>query len=536
MPGTTGTGGVQAKKLSLAGSGRAFNAGSGGVQTNKPYLSGVGIGHNIGSGGVQTKKPNLAGSGLAHLAGGAGGVHAKKAFFSSPAASNVGHGVMFAKKAHLAGTGGPKIKGSGGVHVKKPFIFGTIRIVGTGGMQARKPSLQGGVHITGTGSMQTKKLSLAGWQHGLITVNIGGVWRDATVFAMVNGVWVPALPKVRLDGVWYAIQLGEPGFHKVGGGVQVKKPRLAGTGGGTVKGSGGVQARKPRIQGSQRVTILGSGSILVNRPRLHGIQATPNNFTQFGVNAPFFQAYKAVISHTTITRVYGQSGIDSAGIPINWPITASMNVGADNYVVSFRPTDISGFIAGTYDASVKAWLRKVPAGTFVCVYHEANLPSNIFQATLGGTAAQHTAMTLHLHDLAQQVGNGVLIGSLLGTASPIVRNSPWIVSGLDFYALDGYSSGRNLTASERFEPSMDNIVGVAPDAVNKLAVAENNAKQSTTDQMWSQWFIDGFNIALDRELLFWMTWWGPYPQYPNAENFDPARFYTPVLQGLMNSL
>lgn len=535
MPGTTGTGGVQAKKPSLVSSGRAFNAGSGGVQTNKPYLAGSGVANIQGTGGVQAKKPNLAGTGTAHLAGGAGGVKVKKPFFHAPASANIGHGGVFVKKPHLAGTGGPKNRGTGGVHVKKPAIFGTIRIVGTGGVQAKKPTIHGGVHITGTGGVQAKKPALAAWQHGLITVNIDGVWRDATVYAMVNGFWVPALPKVRLDGAWYAIQLGEPGFHKAGGGVTVKKPHLAGTGGGKVFGTGGVVVKKPRIQGSQHVTLLGSGGVLAHKPKLHGIQAA-GSFTQFGVNAPFFQAYKAVIPHTTITRVYGQSGVDAAGIPINWPITASMNVGADNYVVSFRPNDLSGFIAGTYDAETKAWLRKVPAGTFVCVYHEANLPSNLFQATLGGTAAMHTAMTLRLHDLAQQVGTGVLIGSLLGTASPIVKNSPWIVSGLDWYALDGYSSGRNLTANERFDPSLDNIVGVAPDAAGKLAIAENNAKQSTTDAMWNQWFTDCFNIAIDRQMLFWMTWWGPYPQYPNAENFDPARFYTPTLQGLLNSV
>jgi hypothetical protein len=435
----------------------------------------------------------------------------------------------------MGGSGGPRIKGSGGVQARKAKITGGIRIVGTGSMQARKARLQGGIKETGTGSMQVKKPTIAGWQHGLINVQINGFFHDAVVYAMVNGNWVPALPKVRLDGEWYAIQVGEPGFHKAGGGVTVKKPTIHATGGGKVTGSGGVTMKKPRVQGIQRVTILGTAIVQARKPAIHGYK-TVAGLTQWGVNAPFFQAYKAVIPHTTITRVYGQSGVDAAGIPINWPITASMNVGADNYVVSFRPNDLDGFIAGTYDIQTKAWLRKVPPGTFVTVYHEANLPSNIFQATLGGTAAQHVAMIHKLHDLAQQVGNGVLIGTLLGTASPIVKGSPWIDSGFDWYSLDGYSSGRNLTADERFNPSLDNIVAKAPDAANKLAIAENNAKQSTTDAMWSQWFIDCFQIALDRQMLYWMTWWGPTAQYPNAEDFDPNRFYTPVLQGLLGSV
>lgn len=534
MPGTTGTGGVQLKKPSLVISARAVNAGSGGVQTNKPYVTGTAIGRDAASGTIQIKKPSLSGSASAHFASAAGGIQVKKPFFTTRS-NNVGSGSIHVKKPHLSGIATPKIQGTGSVHVKKPAIFGTIRIIGTGGVQAKKLKIQGSVKIAGSGGVQLKKPILAAWQHGLISAKLNGIWRDAFVYAMINGHWVPALPKIRLDGKWYTIQLGEPGFHQAGGGVTIKKPRLHGTAGGKVAGTGGVQIKKPRLQGSQHVTILGSGSILVKKSLLHGFQSSGSH-TQFGVNAPFFQAYKAVIPNTTITRIYGQSGIDSAGIPINWPIAKSMDVGADNYVTSFRPNDLDGFINGTYDAQTKTWLRKVPAGTFVCVYHEANLGSNIFQATMGGTPAKHVAMSLHLHDLAQQVGNGVLIGCLFGTASPIVTNSPWITSGLDWYALDGYSSGRNLTANERFDPSFDNIIAKAPDAEGKLAIAENNAKQSTSNQMWSQWFIDCFHIAINRQLLYWMTWWGPTAQYPNAEDFDPTRFYTPVLQGLLNSV
>jgi hypothetical protein len=85
-----------------------------------------------------------------------------------------------------------------------------------------------------------------------------------------NGTGGVNVKKPRLSG---------SGFVPVtaSGGVHVKKPALAGSGVAAPTGSGGVRVKKPRLSGSGSFTvnITGSGGIHVKKPALHGSGFAP---------------------------------------------------------------------------------------------------------------------------------------------------------------------------------------------------------------------------------------------------------------------
>jgi hypothetical protein len=161
--GVTGSGGIAAKKVGLAGSGTV---------TIPPVT---------GTGAISAKKVGLAGSGTVSVPGitGTGTFRAKKVALSGAGAYMppvTGSGAIAAKKIGLAGIGtfGTGIAGSGGVAAKKIKLAGagayTPPVTGTGAFAAKKIGLSGAgtvsapiPPVTGTGSFTAKKIKLAGF-------------------------------------------------------------------------------------------------------------------------------------------------------------------------------------------------------------------------------------------------------------------------------------------------------------------------------------------------------------------------------------
>jgi hypothetical protein len=367
------------------------------------------------------------------------------------------------------------------------------------------------------------------------------MWTPVRVKARWNGAWVSATVKVMYQGTWYTVGLDPFGQFIPHGNVFIKKPSLAGTVSVQVAGSGIVSIKKPFIFGTQHIVAAGTGSVQTKKMSLSGNGKPAANAMLLGVNnygGNTFSDYRSVIPNVTVTRIYNQGSDGPNGIPSSWP-SGPQPTGAQHYVVSIRPTDINGFINGTYDAAIKTYLRKIPAGQYLCAYHEANLKSNIFQATLGGTAAQFVAIHKKLKTLADAVqaeGNPKInVGIIIGSADINTDNSPWVPTGMDWYGMDGYGGVSHVTALTRYSPNIAAIQKVAgPNAV--MAIIESNDEKAATAAEWNQWFVDAFNIARSHNMCIFMTWWGPTAQYPNAEIFNTSGTYVQTLHDLYASV
>lgn len=428
------------------------------------------------------------------------------------------------------------------IHAKKATIVAAPTTTGTAVVQARKSSLFISQKVTGTAVVTVKKPSIASYRRSLVSVRLNGAWANSIVWARIGDEWVGCVPKVMIDGHWYTINLDEHGLIKTHVNMTVKKPTIVAHGNLQLSGTVDVTMRRPVIQVIQRITGTGTVAIqarkstilIQGRPRAGTMLLGVNNYGGFTWND-----YTSVIPNNTTTRIYNQGNSGPNGIPSSWP-AGPVPAGATHLVVSIRPTDIVGFINGTYDAATKAYLRKIPAGQYITAYHEANLAANIFQTTIGGTAAQFRAMNQKLRDLARAVeaestsNPKINVGVIIGSANLNTDNTPWVPAGMDFYGMDGYGGSSSILPDQRYGPNVAAITSVQPDA--KMAIIENNDKTAPTPDRWNLWFTDAFNYALDHGMIIFMTWWGPTPQYPNAELFNTSGTYVQTLHDLYASI
>jgi hypothetical protein len=437
----------------------------------------------------------------------------------------------------------PKLVGNVVITTKKMMIVAVPTTTGTAAVTARKGTIFASQKIVGTVGMTAKKPSIESYRRSLVTVRLNGAWANSLIWCRVGGVWVPAIPKVMIDGNWYTINFDEHGLIRNHVNMTVKKPSIAASGNLTLHGTVDVTMRRPVIQAIQHVSTSG---LVVVQARKSSVQVRGKpaaNTMLLGVNnygGTTYASYSSVIPNCTTTRFYNQGSDGPNGIPSSWP-SAPIPSGATHFVVSIRPTDIAGFIAGTYDAATKAWLRKIPAGHYICAYHEANLAANIFQTTIGGTPTQFKQIHTKLKALADAVkaespsNPKVNVGIILGSANINTDNSPWVPGGMDWYGMDGYGGSNSILPAERYGPNMSAIQSVAG-ADATMAIIENNDKTAPTPDRWNLWFTDAFQIAVDNNMAIFMTWWGPTAQYPNAEIFNTSGSYVPTLQSLYSSI
>lgn len=502
----------------------------------------AGINGVNGTAAMQTKKMSISAAGSS---GGpdTGTVHIQAKKASIQALQKVTGTVHIqAKKSSI--TVLPRLVASIAITTKKASIVSVPTTTGTAAISAKKASLFISQTVVGTASVSVKKPTIASYRRTLVSVRLNGTWANTLLWARVGGVWVTAVPKVMIDGSWYTINFDEHGLIRNHADVLVKKPSISASGNLTLHGTVDVTMKRPVVSAIQHIVTSGTVAIQAHKPTIR-VQGKPAASTMLlGVNNwndTTWDDYVSVIPNCTTTRVYNQGNSGPNGIPSSWPAASfSIRTAMQHLVVSIRPTDLTGFINGTYDTATKVWLRKIPAGHYITCYHEANLAANIFQTTLGGTAAQFRAMNQKLRDLARAVeaespSNPKLnVGVILGSANINTDNTPWVPAGMDWYGMDGYGGSSSLLPDQRYGPNVAAITSVQPDA--KMAIIENNDKTAPTPDRWNLWFTDAFQYALDHGMIIFMTWWGPTAQYPNAEVFNTAGTYVPTLQGLYSSL
>jgi hypothetical protein len=452
------------------------------------------------------------------------------------------HGTVAIRGKKPSITALPKLVGNVGVTTKKMKIVAVPTTTGTGAIKAKKAIIFASQKIIGTASMTVKKPSINSYRRSLVSVRINGEWANSIVWVRIGGEWVGAVPKVMIDGQWYEINLDEHGLVKTHVDMAVKKPIISARSDLTLRGTVDVTMKRPAVQVIQHIVGTGTVAIKAKKATIK-VQGKPAPSAMLlGVNnygSTTFASYSSVIPNCTTTRLYNQGSDGPNGIPSSWP-SGTVPTGATHLVVSIRPTDLTGFINGTYDVATKVWLRKIPAGQYICAYHEANLAANIFQTTLGGTAAQFRAMSQKLRDLARAVeaestSNPKLnVGIIIGSANVGVDNTPWVPAGMDWYGMDGYGGSKSVLPDQRFGPNISAIFSVQPGA--QLAIIENNDKTAVDADRWNLWFTDAFQLALDNNMIIFMTWWGPTAQYPNAEDFNPSGTYVQTLHDLYSSL
>ena len=289
----------------------------------------------------------------------------------------------------------------------------------------------------------------------------------------------------------------------------------------------------------QAALTAGTSKVWVDIHELHRQAVLPVNNAPtlaFGCDAGHFAAYQTSIPQSTSARVYVSQNEGSSGIPSAWPPTDSASSaipgGATQLVISFRPQDLTGYLAGNHDAALKTWLAKIPHGSLICMYHEGNFSSNYFRSTLSGTATQFVAANQHLKALCVSAAPTLLVGQILLSAPTVQQSSPWVATGLDWYGIDGYGGASVKTAAETFGATIQTILNVVPNAT--MAITETNDAQATNAQ-WDQFFTDGFNLALQYNMISYLTWWGASGT-SSPPTFSGTGPYVATLQGLAAEL
>lgn len=507
----------------------------------------TGINGVNGTAAMQVKKGSIS------VAGSSGGpvtgtahVQAKKATIQATQSAK-GTVLIHAKKATIAVI--PRLVATVHIQAKKATIVSVPVTSGTAVVTTKKARIFASQKIAGTVTMSAKKPTIDAFRQSLITVRLNGKWKNALMWARVADSWVPCVAKIMVDGNWFTINFDEHGIVKNHVNVTCKKPTISAHSNLTLHGTVAMMMKRPVIAAKQSFVTTGTIIVQARRPTIK-VQGKPaassmlvgvNNYTGSPPTVTTWDDYVSVIPNCSVTRVYNQGSDGPNGIPSAWPHSSFTIVPAmQHLVVSIRPTDLSGFINGTYDAATKVWLRKIPAGQYITCYHEANLGANIFQTTLGGTAAQFRAMNQHLRDLAREVeaestSNPKLnVGVIIGSANIGVDNTPWVPAGMDWYGMDGYGGAKSLLPDQRFGPNIAAITSVQPGA--KMAIIENNDKTASDPARWNTWFTDAFQLALDNGMIIFMTWWGPTAQYPNAEIFNTSGTYVSTLHDLYASV
>lgn len=179
----------------------------------------------------------------------------------------------------------------------------------------------------------------------------------------------------------------------------------------------------------------------------------------FGTNSlAWAQASRDLPGGLTSYRCYFTPG---QNIPSAWPVTPA---GA-TAIVSIKP-NVTDLLAGKLKSQLAQFTAGAPFGSMLTAYHECNREM---------PAGQITAVHEYL---AANMPAGVSFGAIYDTYKPQHGQDlkPFVVKGLDWYSLDGYS-----VDSVKETPS--NIFGAAWSAVEsvagpsaKIGVTETNSR------------------------------------------------------------
>lgn len=124
-------------------------------------------------------------------------------------------------------------------------------------------------------------------------------------------------------------------------------------------------------------------------------------------------------------------------------------------IISIRP-DLSKVVDGSLDVPLIEWMRAVPEGSYVTLWHEANLPSHQILPSVWRDA------NVRLHRLKMTNAIDVFTGYILGTYPHTHAGqdlSPWIIgANADWAGLDGYQLSPEDTPAHIFGSAFKQII------------------------------------------------------------------------------
>lgn len=189
-----------------------------------------------------------------------------------------------------------------------------------------------------------------------------------------------------------------------------------------------------------------------------------------------------------------------SGIPAAW---SGEPLGVTCPTVNLAIKDVAGTASGKYDAELAAYFRQVPNGALVTIdgeYEAQRYPYTPVQVI----SAIHNARAIFKANAPAGAKFGQNVGSY--TANPKSKHYPlsqWIVSGLDFYALDGYQDNQATTPAGVFGPDVEQVRSVEPNAV--FAIFETNS--AFPGQVRADWFKAAYAWAKETNCLTFISFW-----------------------------
>lgn len=191
----------------------------------------------------------------------------------------------------------------------------------------------------------------------------------------------------------------------------------------------------------------------------------------------------------TVQRIYSTA---SDPIPASWPAPPPGVKG----IYSFKP-DLIALDAGQLDAQIVASLRALPVGSWVTLWHEANIRAGMNQG-------DYTHAIRRVAWLVRSRGIPVVFGQIFATRlSQDLK--PWVVPGLGFYAEDGYGHHNDpaRTPESLFGPEFAAIQSVSPGAT--LAITETDVVNGTTAET-DAWAKAAFHYACTNDFGALVLW------------------------------
>jgi hypothetical protein len=196
-------------------------------------------------------------------------------------------------------------------------------------------------------------------------------------------------------------------------------------------------------------------------------------------------------SGLTAQRVYSGKSQDGT-VPPSWPPVPAGIRG----VYSFKP-DLAAVNSGTADQAIIDSLRSLPPGSWVTIWHEANIRP-------GFPMAAYLAAIRHVAGLVAVHGIPVRFGQIFSTRETQDLR-PWVVPRLGFYGVDGYGQPAqpDRTPAVIFGHSFTAIRDAYPQAT--LAVTETDVVNGTVTQT-DRWDRAAWKFACQNRAAAFLLW------------------------------
>lgn len=220
---------------------------------------------------------------------------------------------------------------------------------------------------------------------------------------------------------------------------------------------------------------------------------------------------QADIGGLNVYLEYNNTNQGPNGIPLQWPGGQCLNDGPIPNgaipFICFKPTDVAGLIAGTYDATLIQYLKGspglpgAPAGSWVAPWQEGNDAGSGY----ANTPAQFGQMALHMKQLCSDFGIPVKIMQKFGSF-PVISGAQdltqWVVPGVDLYGIDVYGIASHPTPQSAAQPLVSAIRSVYPNAQIGITETGPSTESINFNRMdWSSWLNAMYEYAVTENLF-----------------------------------